>query len=490
MKSEPNADRGRQVGGNPSAHAPAASRQSGRFTATDLFALIFGVLLGLALIKFGNPVILEKNVPPPRSISEWWSYGWPPSWSVWLLTPLAIAGGGLAVVKRARWPATRWLWVWPTVWFAWQLVSATRTVDKSLTANTLWHFGGCAACFFLGALTLGTRRALRWLLVAVLAAFTFCLVRAVMQKRFEFPREYQVLLEGERTGWTNFPPDLLLELKNDGVIVRTNGVEIANPVLLEKYRKGRVMGTLVYPNALAGIVLLLWPLSITLAFSGTLQFRRLTRLSVILLTLFLGGAGLFWSGSKFGWLLAVGLAGVWLLRLDWPARWKVTAAAAVFVVGLAVFLVRFHSYFSAGATSVGARFDYWRAAVQATGEHPIVGSGPGTFQHPYARLKAPESEMARLTHDDYLQQFSDSGIIGGLSYLAWISFLLVTLGRRTWRPGQALAFALFLGLLGWFVQGLTEFGLYIPALAWTAFTLGGCALGATGNEFDKAPVRG
>jgi hypothetical protein len=40
-----------------------------------------------------------------------------------------------------------------------------------------------------------------------------------------------------------------------------------------------------------------------------------------------------------------------------------------------------------------------------------------------------------------------------------------------------LSFAIFLGLLGWFAQGLGEFGLFVPALAWTAFTLVGCLIG-------------
>jgi hypothetical protein len=32
-------------------------------------------------------------------------------------------------------------------------------------------------------------------------------------------------------------------------------------------------------------------------------------------------------------------------------------------------------------------------------------------------------------------------------------------------------FSVWLGVLGWSLQGLLEFGLYIPALAWPAFAL-------------------
>jgi O-antigen ligase len=157
--------------------------------------------------------------------------------------------------------------------------------------------------------------------------------------------------------------------------------------------------------------------------------------------------------------------------------------ALILVGGLAVFGLRFRSYFAAGATSVGARFDYWRAAVQTTVERPLLGTGPGTFQRPYARLKAPESEMARLTHNDYLEQFSDSGVPGGLLFLGWVTWLFATLSKRVWRPERSpLDFALFCGLVGWFAQGFAEFALYIPALAWTAFLLGGVLMARTHRD--------
>jgi O-antigen ligase len=247
------------------------------------------------------------------------------------------------------------------------------------------------------------------------------------------------------------------------------------------------MGTLVYPNALAGLILLLLPVSLVLAFNSTKRLRPPIRATVITLTIFLGGAAFFWTGSKLGWLIAMAIGGACLFRLPWPARLKWAALTAVMAIGLGIFAVRFHGYFAAGATSVGARFDYWRAAVETTFKHPLLGTGPGTFQRPYAQLKSPTAEMARLAHNDYLEQFSDSGIVGGTLYGAWIVLLLLTIGRRVWRSGDPVIFAIFLGLLGWSLQELGEFGLYVPALAWTAFTLLGFLLATTGNQFDKKP---
>jgi O-antigen ligase len=477
-----------------------------KFSALECYALAFGLFLGLAILKFGNPVILDGKITPPVSISDYLHDPWPTHWANWILAPIVLAGAALAMVQKKRWgetpgepqksknsagprgrsPRQEWLWLLPLFWFGWQLLSATQTVDATLTGATLWQFFGCVACYFLGALVLGSEQILRWLMIGVLAALAFCLVRAVDQRLFEFPQSREMLIEGERSNWTNLPAETLLEMKRETVIITTNGMDVANPAILAKFAKGRVNGTLVYPNALAGAILLLFPMSLVLAFNSAKRLRPAIRALVIALALFLGGAGFFWTGSKLGWLIAMTVGGACLFRLRWPARFKWLALILILVAGLGIFSVRFHNYFASGATSAGARLDYWRAAVQTSFAHPVLGTGPGTFQRPYAKLKSPEAEMARLAHNDYLEQFSDSGFPGGTLYGAWILLALTFVGRKIWIAGNPLAFAVFAGLLGWFLQGMGEFGLYVPALAWTAFTLLGSLLPQSGNQMDKS----
>ena len=57
--------------------------QDTRFSSVDGFALAFGLFLGLAILKFGNPVILDDKVSAPASFAEALSEPWPPHWSFW-----------------------------------------------------------------------------------------------------------------------------------------------------------------------------------------------------------------------------------------------------------------------------------------------------------------------------------------------------------------------------------------------------------------------
>ena len=77
--------------------------------------------------------------------------------------------------------------------------------------------------------------------------------------------------------------------------------------------------------------------------------------------------------------------------------------------------------------------------------------------------------MTRLTHNDYLEQASDSGLPGAVVFAGFVVLSLQRLRRRC--SGDGLRFATWLGLLGWALQSFVEFGLYVPAVGWTAFWL-------------------
>lgn len=447
-----------------------------------IWLLVFGAFLGLCLLKFGNPVILTRQLPPPQSWDELWNHPWPPSWAwtgLLLLTALALPLLR-AQIQARRMPVPSLLWVPAVAWFGWQWISQTSTVDATLGGVTLAQFTGVLACYLIGSTLVLDAQALRWVLIGLIAALCICLMRAATQRWVEFPTDHALLLEGQRTGWTNFPPAIIEAMRREGTIVNTNGVDVANPMILLKLERGRVHGTLVYPNALAGAVLLLLPLSLVTIAAVTRDQRGSIRAAALGTLLVLGIGGLVWSGSKSGWLIALLMAAVGLLRSPWGRRWARIAIPILLALGLLAFGLRFQRYFRQGAPSVGARMDYWRAAVQTTLERPLTGTGPGTFQRPYARLKAPDAEMARLVHNDFLEQFSDSGVPGGIAYLVWILAWILRSGRRALTRADPFWFAVALGCIAWLCQGMTEFMLYVPALAWTAFLL----IGATERAME------
>ena len=127
--------------------------------------------------------------------------------------------------------------------------------------------------------------------------------------------------------------------------------------------------------------------------------------------------------------------------------------------------------------------------MQTIAAKPVFGTGPGTFSIAYEAIKRPESEMSRLTHNDYLQQASDSGVVAALAYLAIAVTVLICGYAKPATPDGLARFSVWLGLLGYALQGLMEFGLYIPALAWTAFGLGGWLVGNRAKRFDNRLAR-
>jgi hypothetical protein len=456
--------------------------------STRAFPVLFGLFLGLCVLKFGNPVVLDHRIDPPTDLAGWISQPWPVRWSFPLLLIAAVSalafGRPYSRFREARVPVP--LLVLPLLWLGWQFLSSTGSVDAALSEVTLRQLAACVGCFAVGFICLspGLRRSLLW--VGLLLGFLFCLNRAAQQRLFEFRQDYEALVEGQSNGWTNFNPAVLDQMRRDQLLVTTNGVEVANPAILDKMRRARVSGTLVYPNALAGMVLLLLPASLAVLAAATRGMKDSIRKLVLGCAAALGLAVLFWTGSKAGWLVAIAVGTVWVAFQPLSARLRFLLVAGVLAAGLTVFGLRFSGYFAKGATSAAARMDYWKVAVQNTRDRPVFGSGPGTFQRPYARLKPPEAEMARLVHNDFLEQATDSGVPGFLLYGVWVGWGLWFLGRRhavasastaNGSPGLPVETAVFFGLLAWFLHGMAEFGLYIPASAWTAFTLFGALLG-------------
>lgn len=428
------------------------------------FLIVSGLLFGVGLAKVGNPVVLERVIDPPKNAFEFFTQSWPPSWGFVMLAPVLLLG---ALVARFKTASPGWL-VWlPLVWLGWQLLAATHTVDVWLTHMALKQFTACVFCYYLGLLGLARAADLKWFWVPVLLGFLTILSTGLDQHYggLESMRNYM---------YTYMGPDWQ---------------KTANPEFVKRINSNRVFSSLVYPNAFAGVILMLLPVLLSVVWQLTSRLQRMARMVLAGLFLYASLACLVWTGSKSGWLIALVMVLVVLLHQPFQKTMKLAVVGVVVVIGLAGFFYKYRTYFQKGATSVSARFDYWHAALGTAVKHPVLGSGPGTFSVVYKVVKAPEAEMAQLAHNDYLEQACDSGWVGFVAYAGWIIgalWLAYRRGRVTADPQQ---FCIWLGLLGWALQGVVEFGLYIPAVAWPFFVLlGRLSANVRGgrNEIDKA----
>ena len=434
-----------------------------------LFAGLVGAFFGVCLLKFGNPPIFEKWVAAPQNGFEFiFNFPWPIGWAYTALFLLCLLG-----LPVARWklPAPGWLIALPLLWLVWQFFSASLSMDANLSTVTVKHFVACVACFYLGLFSLSRVKRMPPLWIALFLGFLLVLAIG-WQQHFGGLQETRRYFRLYHPNVSDVPPELIKKINSD-----------------------RIFGTMFYPNALAGMLLLLMPPLLGVISKAQRAFTPSARGLIIVLTA-VGGLGcLYWSGSKGGWLLMLLLGLVALLRLPFRRQYKLAVLGVVLLAGLTGFFLKYAGFFQHGATSVSARFEYWNAAAQTTLKRPVFGSGPGTFYLAHEAVRKSGSEASRLVHNDYLEQASDSGIPGFLLFTGFVLWALWWTGKGFWKGAGAPAnvsealsmeFLVWLGVLGFCLQSFLEFGLYIPALAWPAFAFLGWLLGISPEPSPKS----
>ena len=423
----------------------------------SIFSGLTGLWLALALIKFGNPIILNERIHAPSSLFELLNYPWPADWGNVLLSVVCLVS-----LRFWSWRTSvpTWFLALPSAWFVWQSISALQTIDPSLTSPTLQHFGSCVVAFSVGLFAFPRLTRLRPFWIGLLGGVAAVLIVGWKQHfgGLEAARDYFFRLPN----WQEYSPEFVQKVKSD-----------------------RIYSTLVYPNAFAGVILLLLPITLGKLWEVGMGWGQWTRSALVSVVGSVGLACLWWSGSKAGWVIMSVIGLLAFLRFTKSSVFSLLLIGFILAMATTGFWFRYQGYFGRGATSVSARVGYWKSAWHSLRAEPIFGSGPGTFMVVYRSQKLPEMEMARLAHNDFLQQGSDSGWIGLVTYMGWLVGGLCLLYRRSKR--SVLHFCSWLGLVGIMAQACVEFWLYVPALSWNVFFLLGWQLGhgKAGNGIDN-----
>jgi O-antigen ligase len=200
------------------------------------------------------------------------------------------------------------------------------------------------------------------------------------------------------------------------------------------------------------------------------------------------------TGATGAFLLGVAVAGI-------AAGGRLRVAGLVAAVALAVAGVAF-----AGGHERGA---YWSVALGSAAEHPLLGTGAGTYWQTWLRER-DEPRSTQNAHGLYVETLAEQGPVGLVLIGAALLAPLAT-GRRARRPLAVGAYAAFLAHAGldwdWELTGVTLVALLVGASllldgrsrepsprrspAWVALAavLGSCALGWLGGAIELERAR-
>lgn len=137
------------------------------------------------------------------------------------------------------------------------------------------------------------------------------------------------------------------------------------------------------------------------------------------------------------------------------------------------------------------RHDFYKAAIEAFDEKPLLGHGAGTYQFSWEKLREIE-KPAHDAHSLYLESFAELGAIGGLLVLATVGWLLWC-GFGAWRNAaepQRERYAVLLAvMLAFAVSAAFDWFWEIPALGAFFFLAGGIVVAARCGQIAADPRR-
>lgn len=123
------------------------------------------------------------------------------------------------------------------------------------------------------------------------------------------------------------------------------------------------------------------------------------------------------------------------------------------------------------------RITYWRQAVLILRSHPLLGYGPGTFSLIATKEKTHPKKYSSFAHNAFLENFAESGIIGGgLFFTLHLYLLFLSYKKMRSESRESELVAIFLGLLGSYLNALMDFdwsfhGIYFLTLIFVILIL-------------------
>jgi O-Antigen ligase len=123
--------------------------------------------------------------------------------------------------------------------------------------------------------------------------------------------------------------------------------------------------------------------------------------------------------------------------------------------------------------SLGYREDYWKVGWEAWKEHPLTGTGAGTFQYTWLENR-PGTEGVKQVHNLYLEQATETGVFAVVALAGFVVALAGYSARATWRAKgerRLLLAGLVSAVVIYLVSSFIEWHWYIPGSTLIFFLL-------------------
>ncbi|MFZ2412891.1 MAG: O-antigen ligase family protein [Candidatus Cryosericum sp.] len=226
------------------------------------------------------------------------------------------------------------------------------------------------------------------------------------------------------------------------------------------------------PNVLAAYLETIIPLGVYVAVVRTRWYDRAIAVACVLVM----GGGFLLTLTRASWLSAAGSFFVGLLILNPALAAGFAAAGAGILIAVPTFRLRMTTLLSSTyvdkSNNLGRLFR-WRQAFVNLSDHPLFGSGLGTFGGSAAQKYG---YFTGISMDSvWIRILAETGLAGFALYVSWFSSAFACVATRFFRSKDKLWLFASVGLLALLVNLFTDNLLNswaIALLMWSLFALG------------------
>ncbi|MBA7560543.1 hypothetical protein ES708_02169 [subsurface metagenome] len=262
----------------------------------------------------------------------------------------------------------------------------------------------------------------------------------------------------------------------------------------------RVSSTYYNSNHYGGYLALLTPIPVALFLFSRLSWKTLLFAALSVLLIINLALSYSWGSVAFG----VGVIFLIIMRVRLSKKRILATAIAIGVLAFFALLgalvmlgptaqlpqstwaVRYSRMADIANVSLFGRLFMYRKTIPLVLDHPLLGTGPGTFIYAFTPYRPPDlSLLWNYAHNDYLQIASEMGLIGLAAFLFFVITAL-TKGFKAPRSNsnfnRAIIIAALAGILSILTHGFFDGNLtMIPANILYFYVLIGVLVSSTSN---------